>query len=414
MNTRQGAVVGVGVVAVLAAAMPIQAAWVVHEIPVLPHWTGSAEGRDINSNGVVCGQGNYVINTSSAPFRYDGTTVTELPLLPDANAPIGLTTGINASGVVCGYSRNAGGSSRAVIWVDTTVVPLPYPPGANPDADLRAYGINDAGVVVGYGWDTTGQRIAFYHKDGVSYNLDATIRANGLFGLQATNGVNNRNVICGVADDDWGYSAAWTYDIESDTFTVLGRIGPDNCSAVDINNAGQTVGRSRVELGGTILAVTFDGAWYVVDPTAVGTQWGEAINERGRMVGNIGTSAARLSWYSDGHGDGHMKIIDLPGWTRETVQGINDRDRIVGFGRTDASGDNTRAFILRPPPGDGNHDGEVDLDDYPFFADCMAGPNETPAPVLPGRSAADCLHDFDFDADDDVDLADFAAFSALM
>ena len=410
MFTRRNAISRGGILAVLALAVPVQAAWVVHEIPMLPHWVGGAEASDINSNGVASGHGNYVINTSSTPFRYDGTTVTELPLLPDADAPIGLTTGINASGVVCGYSRKANGNSEAVIWVDTTIISLPYPPGANPDSDLRAYGINDAGVVVGYGWDMTGERIAFYYKDGVSYSLDATIRANGLFGLQESNAVNNRNVICGIADDAWGITVGWTYDIDQDTFAVIGRIGPENSSAVDINIAGQTVGRGRVELGGMIMALTYDHAWYAVDSTAVGTQWGEGINERGRMVGSIGTGDARFGWYSDGHGDGHMKIIDLPGWTRETVQGVNDRDQIAGYGRTSASGTDTRAFILSPPPGDGDHDGDVDLDDYPFLADCLAGPHATPAPALPARSAADCLHDFDFDADEDVDLADFASF----
>lgn len=410
MNTRQGAVLGGAVLAVLAAVMPVRAAWMVHEVPMLPHWTGGAEGADINSNGVICGNGNYVTNASATPFRYDGTTVTELPLLPGAELPIGIATGINASGVICGFSHNANGDAQAVIWVDTTLITLPYPPGANPDSDLRAYDINDAGVVVGYGWSTAGEHLAFYYDNGTSYSLDPYIRAAGLVSPQFAYGVNNRNVICGVADDALAYSVAWTYDIQSNTLTVLGRIGPENCSAVDINNVGQTVGRARVELGGTIIAVTYDNGWYAVDPTAVGLQWGAAINDRGRMVGSIGSSASRLGWYSDGHGDGHMQMIDLAGWTRESVEGINERDQIIGYGRTNTSDPDTRVFILSPPPGDGNHDGEVGLDDYPFFTDCMAGPNATPAPILPGRSAADCLHDFDFDADEDVDLADFAAF----
>ena len=59
--------------------------------------------------------------------------------------------------------------------------------------------------------------------------------------------------------------------------------------------------------------------------------------------------------------------------------------------------------------GDFDVDGDVDLDDYAAFADCLAGPDETPTP-----SAAECvdacLAAFDLEFDRDVDLADFAGF----
>ena len=55
-------------------------------------------------------------------------------------------------------------------------------------------------------------------------------------------------------------------------------------------------------------------------------------------------------------------------------------------------------------PGDLEGDGDVDLDDYTLFADCMDGPDVAPRPSLATR--AQCLAAFDFDADGDVDLAD--------
>jgi hypothetical protein len=58
-----------------------------------------------------------------------------------------------------------------------------------------------------------------------------------------------------------------------------------------------------------------------------------------------------------------------------------------------------------PGPGDGNGDGVVDLADYALFFDCLTGP-EMPAPAGCGA--------FKFDADLDVDLADFAAFQRLI
>jgi len=51
--------------------------------------------------------------------------------------------------------------------------------------------------------------------------------------------------------------------------------------------------------------------------------------------------------------------------------------------------------------GDLDDDGDVDLDDFAIFADCVSGPD---VPVQPGCEAAD------LDSDGDVDLADFALF----
>ncbi len=66
-----------------------------------------------------------------------------------------------------------------------------------------------------------------------------------------------------------------------------------------------------------------------------------------------------------------------------------------------------------PPDGDYTSDGVVDVVDYAYFADCMAGPQSSPAPVLQGSSAAACLATFDFNTDGDVDSQDYATFAGL-
>jgi hypothetical protein len=60
---------------------------------------------------------------------------------------------------------------------------------------------------------------------------------------------------------------------------------------------------------------------------------------------------------------------------------------------------------------DADNDGDVDLDDFTVFAECMAGPGAIPTPTPP-PTALECLYLFDSEPDSDVDLADFLAFQA--
>lgn len=53
-------------------------------------------------------------------------------------------------------------------------------------------------------------------------------------------------------------------------------------------------------------------------------------------------------------------------------------------------------------PGDDDRDGDVDLDDYAGFVECLSGPGVDDLPSA--------CHVHDFDGDEDVDLEDVAAF----
>ena len=392
-------------------AAPGFASWQVIEVPMQPTWSGEIDVSDVNDVGEACGMGNYVINTSSTAFRFDVATqtVTELPHLypPD---PITLVTAINNNGIVCGYSHNVNGDSQAVYYVGTTLNTIPYPPDANTDSDFRAYNINDNGVIVGYFWSTGGERTAFYYQGGVSYSLDAQIRAAGLTGLQLAEGVNGLDVICGVADDTLGITTAWTYDINSGAaaVTVIGKIGTDDCSAVAINDSGQTIGRAKQDALDKYHAVTYDGSWHVVDPTIDEFQWGQDINNKGRMVGHSNTGSSRWVWYSDGYGDGSMVAISLDGWSQQSFNAINNRDWIAATGLTATSGSDDRGCIIRPGPGDINHDGHVNLEDFATFAICYMGSDVTTPP--PGCSEGE-FDDCDMDGDGDADLSDFSTFA---
>jgi hypothetical protein len=62
------------------------------------------------------------------------------------------------------------------------------------------------------------------------------------------------------------------------------------------------------------------------------------------------------------------------------------------------------------PFGDINGDGAVDAADAAVLAQCLGGPDESPAAASPW-TAEDCAEAFDADGDDDLDLVDFGVFT---
>ncbi len=62
---------------------------------------------------------------------------------------------------------------------------------------------------------------------------------------------------------------------------------------------------------------------------------------------------------------------------------------------------------------DWNADGNSDAADNTGLTECLAGPGATPTPSVTG-CAATCLNVFDSDADNDIDLVDFAAFQDVV
>lgn len=65
-------------------------------------------------------------------------------------------------------------------------------------------------------------------------------------------------------------------------------------------------------------------------------------------------------------------------------------------------------------PGDWDGDHDLDLADYQYAADCMAGPGATPAPTQSGSTVQKCLTTFDADGDSDVDGRDFLVWQRNM
>ncbi len=88
---------------------------------------------------------------------------------------------------------------------------------------------------------------------------------------------------------------------------------------------------------------------------------------------------------------------------------VFDNVRVEALLNPDCNGNGVPDACEAVGGGDFDADGDVDVEDLAAFAECLAGPDLTPAPADQTCGHL-CFDAFDFDGDEDVDLADFAEF----
>ena len=100
--------------------------------------------------------------------------------------------GINDSGEITGHATLASGYAHAFFF-DTAMHDL----GTLGGNSSYGYGINDRRMVVGYSYDTAGQQRAFLWCDGYLYDLNSLLIEGGWM-LEAAYGINNAGQIVGT------------------------------------------------------------------------------------------------------------------------------------------------------------------------------------------------------------------------
>jgi probable HAF family extracellular repeat protein len=203
---------------------------------------------------------------------WSATGTTPSYTLTDLGPGIGYA--VNDSGVVVGVTYHAGGYPRATLWSPATQQATDL--GI---FDSLATGINADGVVVGYS-SSGGVRRAFRWEDGVATDLGTL---PGFTGSAAT-GVNASGQIVGSCYDQGGLSRAFLW--ENGVMTDLGTLGGWSSSAAAINDAGTVVGWSEAN-GWTQHAFAWDAAGGMRDLGAAGYEHSAAagIDASGHAVG---------------------------------------------------------------------------------------------------------------------------------
>lgn len=293
-------------------------------------WTASGSRRlglfgstitmamDLDSTGMAVGpavQGPLGFRT----FRWQAGAHEILTLQGTDQTTFGA---VSEAGVIVG-SAIVNGAYRATRWgslIEGQLIPLP---GNNPSL---AFGVNDAGVIVGLWYTPTGQERGFIHTNGMTSFVDPLA-------------------------------------------------GHEHTNLYDVNNFGVAVGHSTEVVaagqGDTNAILVSNGTTHVIpNPSAAYEHVALKINDHGQVLGRTGSEPFL---YQDG---ASWLLRDFPGvpqWTLAFANDINERGQIVGriYGGVVAQG-----FVLTPCLGNLNRDPVIDIEDFDLFYRAYRSRNE--------------------------------------
>lgn len=320
----------------LVSIAPAEAATTVVDLGLLPG--GSyASARAINTGGGIVG----MVTDSAGAFkqaRFAGGSATLLASSCCASS-LAAPLALNDSGEAVGWGRVYGSLSDPAYWNAAGVtVPL-QPIAGSTGTGIRAYDINNSGVIVGSDVKPSTAFGAPPEYHGVVWNRGTLVRDLGFLG-QAASGLSNATFAQGINDagDIVGEAV-----VGMDRHAFLWRggaftdLGPG--SALDINSTGLVLGYAP-----GLIPATWTGTVRKNLPALGGgtTAYGHTVtdlNNGGDIVGFAPATTGPLQdtavlW----RGGKAINLGRAPGGTVSRAYGINDAGQIVGEGNVVAGG----------------------------------------------------------------------------
>jgi probable HAF family extracellular repeat protein len=304
----------------------------------------------INDQGQVVGSSPVAGSTHA--FLYDHGTIRDLGTLA---GPGSWAYGINNAGHVVGWSTITTNSvPYHAFCYDGTMHDLGTLGGATDSS--YGYGINDNDEIIGYSYFTThgGQSVRpFLYQNGTMIKLPDPLWPDHTEAGAYAYGLNNNLQIVGYGPKQVGAGHGFVYDYLGGSALDVGDLGGSSSTALAINHAGQATGYAATEGNAWDHAFLFDGRIHDLG-TLGGNSQGFAINRRGQVVGTYqylgnGVAPHACLWSGGQIIDLNYVIPPNSGWELREATGINDRGQIVGnASRQGFSG--WRGFLLTPLP----------------------------------------------------------------
>ncbi len=327
---------------------------------------GVAVSGDTSSSGLgISPNGTYVSGFSSVTganhalrWTQAGGTV-GLPSLP--GRAFNSATAVNNLGVAVGTGATTffGSSPLPIIWTDTsTVAQLPLPGGQTIG---RVNGVNSSPLAVG-SVNSGGSELASTFAVGGSAVITQTLPNGGI--LRTAFGINNAGRIVGQGTDpaNAAITAGWYLDPGNPSATDIGAltgIGHNSAIPFGVSSNGLITGSSSLNSGVNSQPFIYsqaNGMTQVPIPAGTTTGQGRGVNSSGWVVGNS-SAATSIPFLYDGVTSQslHSLIANLGSWdlisgTSNAGFGISDDGIITGRGLLNGV---VTGFVMVPVPEPG-------------------------------------------------------------
>lgn len=345
--------IGVSTLSLCAAAIAAAAPqYQIIDIGTVGTGSTASQGFFISPNGIVTGRSTFSGGSTAFTWTQNGGIVA-LPSFTGHNFSVG--TGVNNSGTVVGIGTTTlfGSGPVPLIWNNGVVSQLALPSG---EGAGRAQAINGSGVVVGSTGGGSSQYGAIW-SGGVYTKLSQTTSGGSFFNTAF--GINDAGLVIGTGIDpnNAARNVGMVYDSATNTTFEVGSLGGGNGAlAFGVGNGGHVVGSAMLNQGsGTPFIWTQAGGMTAI-PLAAGTSQGSAraVNASGWAVGTDSSAFAIPFLYDGGQ---TYRLGDLitqggAGWdlltnTSSSALGISDTGIITGTGVFNGS---VHAYAMVPVP----------------------------------------------------------------
>jgi probable HAF family extracellular repeat protein len=302
------------------------------------------ESHAINDAGAISGDG-WDFQPGNPIWKWQDGVTTNLQY--DGYAGSG--DAINGAGIVAGsvWSQNFD-SVQAVVWsIDGTPTYL----GALPGGDgAAAYGINDAGTIVGWFNRADGSEGSFIVRDGKMKDLDPKASRSQAQAINASGQVTGTRQGPGATESH-------AYLFTAGKFKDLGTLGGSYSIGHALNSNGHVAGESSLAThhgtGHASRAFLWDGRKMKKLGTlpGAGNSWATGINDSEQVVGiaTVPKHLPRVWVWIEGTMYDLATVLDgtSGNWQFYDIGGINNAGQIVGRATPD-NGASNYVVILDP------------------------------------------------------------------
>ena len=294
----------------------------------------ASQATNVSPNGaIVVGR-----SLGSQALAYTWTAQGGMVALPNlAGRNFAIANDVNDTGLAVGTSATTafGSSPLPVAWNNGVLSALTLPAGYTVG---QANSVNAAGVIAGAAGSGIGQRAVLY-AGGVGSVITATT-ANGSF-MTVAFGINDAGLVVGSGIDpnNAAVNVGMVYDSVSGVMSTVGALpGANGALNFGVSNSGYVVGSSMLNqgAGSSFIWSATGGVQAIALPPATSQGGARGVNDQGWVVGTAGGQFAVPYLYADGTTYALQSLLPAgTGWdlstnTSSSALAITNDGTIVG------------------------------------------------------------------------------------